>query len=111
MADCYFNGTYAGNVENPQDFAAQVINERRKGVISKEVNVHLNETTNEIYIDSTPGRIRRPLIIVKESKPLLTDNHIKQLQKNELSWKDLVEQGVVELIDAAEEENTLIAFS
>jgi len=42
---------------------------------------------------------------------LLTENHIKQLQKGEIKWKDLVEQGVIEMIDAAEEENTFIAFT
>ncbi|MBI5881174.1 DNA-directed RNA polymerase subunit B, partial [archaeon] len=33
-----------------------------------------------------------------------------QLQKGEIAWEDLLKQGVVEFIDAAEEENTLVAF-
>jgi DNA-directed RNA polymerase subunit B' len=111
MSDLYFNGKFLGSVENPEDFYKQVINERRKGVLSTEVNVHINRKTKDISIDSTVGRVRRPLIVVKEGKPLLTENHIKQLEKNEIGWTDLVEQGVIEFIDAAEEENCLVAFS
>lgn len=110
MSDCYVNGTYVGMVENPEDFVQQIRNERRKGVISSQVNVYLHGTTKDVHVDSTPGRVRRPLIVVKEGKPLLTEQHIRQLAKNELSWNDLVEQGVIELIDAGEEENCLVAF-
>ena len=36
---------------------------------------------------------------------------MRSLQKNELSWKDLVSQGIIEVLDALEEEGALIAFS
>jgi DNA-directed RNA polymerase subunit B' len=111
MSDLYLNGKFLGSVENPDDFYKQIINERRKGVLSTEINVHINRKTKDLFVDSTVGRVRRPLIVAKEGKPLLTENHIKQLEKNEIGWSDLIEQGVVEFIDAAEEENCLVAFS
>jgi len=110
MSDIYLNGKFLGSIENSEDFVKQVINERRKGIVSSEINIHLNKKTKDVYLDSTSGRVRRPLIVVKEGKQLLTENHIKQLEKNEIGWKDLMDQGVIEYIDAAEEENCLVAF-
>jgi len=111
MSDIYLNGKFLGSIENSEDFVKQVINERRKGIVSSEINIHLNKKTKDVYLDSTSGRVRRPLIVVKEGKQLLTENHIKQLEKNEIGWKDLMDQGVIEYIDAAEEENCLVAFN
>jgi DNA-directed RNA polymerase subunit B' len=111
MSDLYFNGRFLGSVEDSKDFVNQVINERRKSVINNAVNVHLNPKTSDVYVESTMGRVRRPLIVIKEGKPLLTENHIKQLEKEEIGWNDLIEQGIVEYIDAAEEENCLVALT
>ena len=88
----------------------KIRDERRKGAITEKLNVFYNEKANEIQLESSKGRARRPLIIVKDGVPLLTEKHIKQLEKNEISWSDLVKQGVIEYLDAAEEENSLVAF-
>jgi DNA-directed RNA polymerase subunit B len=111
MSDVYYNGRFVGNIEDPKDFAKQVINERRKGVLDNGINIHINKKTKDVFVDTTVGRVRRPLIVVKDGKSLLTENHIKQLQKDELAWNDLVEQGIVEYVDASEEENSLVAFA
>ncbi len=111
MADVYLNSVFVGTVENGNDFSEQLIRERRKGTLPKNLGVYHNKKLDEVNIESLRGRVTRPAIIVKEGKPLLTDAHIKQLQKNELKWKDLVDQGVIEYLDAAEEENALVAFT
>jgi len=105
------NGRFVGEIEQPQDFIAKVRSERRSGALSTEVNVFFDELLNQVHVESTRGRCRRPLIVVKDGMPALTERHVKQLQKGELSWSDLVLQGVVEFLDAAEEENALVAFS
>ena len=111
MVEVYLNGRFVGDVENAKEFTDRVKQDRRSGALSSEVNVYFDGALNQVQIESSRGRCRRPLIVVRDGMPLLTDRHVKQLQKGEASWSDLVAQGVVEFLDAGEEENSLIAFS
>jgi|TARA_B100001971_G_scaffold188631_1_gene190092 DNA-directed RNA polymerase subunit B' len=111
MTEVYFNGKFLGKIQVAKDFIKQVIESRRKGVLPNNLNIYHNEQVNEIHIGNSKGRARRPLIIIKDGMPLLTDKLFKQLQKDELGWKDLVDQGVIEYIDSAEEENLLVALT
>jgi len=110
MVEVYINSKFSGTVDDAKLFAQQVREERRKGAIPSNVNVFYNERLDEVQIESGRGRARRPLIVVKDGRPLLLERHIRQLEKNEISWSDLVKQGVIEYLDAAEEENTYVAF-
>ncbi|HLC74671.1 MAG TPA: DNA-directed RNA polymerase subunit B, partial [Candidatus Nanoarchaeia archaeon] len=110
MSDVYLNNKFVGTVDNGKGFTEHLVSERRKSQLSHNVNVSHHEVNNEVHINCTQGRARRPLIVVKDGKPVLTEQHIKQLEKNELTWSDLLQQGIIEYLDAAEEENTLIAW-
>ena len=111
MADVYLNGKFVGTVEHLTDFVKQVLAERRKGALDANLNIYYHPEEQEIFLESSKGRVRRPLVVVKDGQSLLTDKQVMQLEKKELTWKDLVEQGVIEYLDAAEEENTLVAFT
>lgn len=111
MAEVYLNGKYVGDVEGPREFQDKVVAERRNNKLDSNLNIMYDEGDGNLYIEVGKGRIRRPLIVVKEGKPLLTKSHIKQLNEGKLTFSDLVKQGVIEYIDAAEEENILVAFS
>jgi DNA-directed RNA polymerase subunit B' len=111
MSEVYLNGKFVGEIDNPQEFAQRVRQDRRSGALSNNVNVNYDEMLDQVFVESSRGRCRRPLIVVNGGMPALTDKHIKQLQKGEITWSDLVDQGVIEFLDAAEEENALIAFS
>ncbi len=111
MSEVYLNGKFVGEVKNPAEFTEKVIEERRRGAISENLNVYYDKKTNNVQINDDKGRLRRPLIVVKDGEPLLRDEHIKKLQKNEILFSDLVKQGVVEYLDASEEENAFVAFS
>lgn len=110
MAEVYLDGRFVGEVEDRDNFVSQIKTERRKGIIPNNLNINSSASTDEVHIETTKGRLRRPLIIVKDGIPLLSEKHVKQLQKGEVSWNELVEQGVIEYLDAAEEENSLVAF-
>jgi len=111
MVEVYLNSKFVGEVEDPVLFIEQFKSERRKGTIDNNTNIHYNEKADIIEIESNKGRARRPLIVVKDGIPLLTEKHIKQLEKGEITWNDLIQQGVIEFLDAAEEENLLVAFT
>ncbi len=111
MSEVYLNGKFIGTVENPIEFSDKIREGRRKGVISNNVNVYNDKIVGNIHINDDKGRLRRPLIVVKDGQPLLIDEHIRKLQKNEILFSDLVKQGVIEYLDAAEEENAFVAFS
>jgi len=110
MVEVYLNKKYVGDVDTPEDFIKNIIDERRKGKITNNVNVFHNEKTNDILVECSKGRVRRPLIVVKNGMSMLTEREISQLEKNEITWKDLVKKGIVEYLDAAEEENAFVAF-
>lgn len=110
LKEIYLNGKYVGCIDKPEYFVEQIITERRKGVLPTMLNVYLDATTSEVFVESAGGRLVRPLIVVKDGKSLLSEKYIKQLEKGELSWDDLVKQGIIEYLDAGEEENNLVAF-
>ncbi len=98
-------------VDDSTQFAQELKDLRRKGGISEEVNIFVDSSGQTAYLWSDAGRARRPLIVVKEGKSLLTEKHIQQLTNKDITWLDLVRQGVVEYLDAGEEENTLVGVA
>ena len=110
MSEVYLNGKFIGEVEDGNDFVSHVREERRKAIVTDNLNIRYDKALDQVYVETAKGRVRRPLIVVKDGIPLLTEKHIKQLQKDEISWNNLVQQGVVEYLDTAEEENSLISF-
>ena len=111
MSEVFLNGKLVGNVDNPKKLVDSFLEERRKGKIHYSINVYHDKTLDYVIIEASKGRAIRPLIVVKEGKPLLTDKHLEQIKKNELTFLDLVNQGVIEYLDAMEEESTLVAFN
>ncbi|HLC85053.1 MAG TPA: DNA-directed RNA polymerase subunit B [Candidatus Nanoarchaeia archaeon] len=110
MTDVYLNGIYQGEVESHADFIGQLKSERRRGKVPTNVNVRYDKHLDEVRVEAARGRVRRPLVVVRDGQSLLTPAHVRQLEKKEIGWNDLVEQGIIEYLDAGEEENSLIAF-
>ena len=111
MGDVYIDEKYVGTVDNSQEFVKQFVLERRKGKVPIDANIFHSEDFDEVFVEIAKGRVRRPLIIVSDGKPLLTDKLISRIEKKEISWDDLVVQGAIESLDAAEEENCFVAMA
>src|SRR3990167_1035458 len=111
MVEVFLNGSYIGEVQNAEHFVTQVREARRQGVINSSVNISYHPAFRHVTLETGKGRLRRPLIIVRNGQAILTEKHIKQLQKKEMLWKDLLSQGLIEYLDAEEEENAYVAIT
>ncbi len=107
----YINGELLGSCKNPLEFTQEMREKRRNGEVSHEMNITYYEDNNEIYIFNDPGRARRPLIIVKDGQPLLKEEHLNKVANGKLKWDDLINNGLIEYLDAEEEENSYIAMT
>lgn len=110
MTDVFMNEKFVGNVEKPQEFIASVKEERRSGKLPSVFNIYYDKDYDEIIISTSKGRSLRPLIVVSDGKSKLTKEHLIKLERNEITWKELVNQGIIEYLDAAEEENAYISL-
>ena len=110
MSEVFLNGKFIGIVADQKKLSETFLEERRKGKIHYSINILYDKNLNQVHIESSRGRAIRPLIVVKNGKSLLTDRHLEQIEKSEIVFSDLVKQGVVEYLDAMEEENALVAF-
>ncbi|MFH1327925.1 MAG: DNA-directed RNA polymerase subunit B, partial [Candidatus Bathyarchaeota archaeon] len=114
-AKVFFGGSL-GYCADPVEFVTQIRELRRRREISPEVNVAFYESKSkksplrEVHVNFDGGRVRRPLIICKNGKSSLTDVHIKKLIDGDLHWENLVEDAIIEYLDADEEENAYVAL-
>lgn len=111
MVDVFYNGRFIGEAETPEQFVQTLREKRRVGELPLELSVRYDKAINIIFLTTDTGRILRPLVIVKDGKSLLKEEHLEALAREELNWDDLLNLGIVEYVDAAEEDNLLVAMS
>ena len=110
MTDVFLDGKFIGKVQNPKKLIDIIKEKRRKGLISDQVNITYLDHLNLVRILTDSGRARRPLILVENGKPKLTKEHLEEIIRGTMSWTDLIKNGVIEYLDAEEEENAYVAL-
>lgn len=105
----YVNGDLIGLHERPRELVEEIRQRRRSGLLSHEVNIRYDDNMNEIIINCDEGRLRRPLLVVRHGRTMLTRKHVEEMRSGRIRWSDLIREGVVEWIDAEEEEDAYIA--
>ncbi|WP_435344361.1 DNA-directed RNA polymerase subunit B [Haloarchaeobius sp. HRN-SO-5] len=108
-AKVYVNGSLVGTHPEPHQLAEQIREARRLGDISEMVNVSVKDRTREVIVNADAGRARRPLLVVEDGEPLISEEEFEAVENGELEFDDLVEHGYVEFIDAEEEEDIYVA--
>ena len=109
--EVFFNGLHIGNVKDSKGFVRSLREKRRINELPTQMSIREDTGLQVINISTEPGRALRPLIVVDNGTPRLKNEHLIQLEQGEIKWKDLVQKGIVEYIDASEEEEALIAIT
>jgi DNA-directed RNA polymerase subunit B len=109
-AEVFFNGRFIGSVKEPLDFAAKVREKRRAGELPVQMSIRNDPGFGIVLISTEPGRVLRPLIVAGNGKSSLKNEHRLQIEQGEIKWNDLLKKGVIEYLDAAEEENALVSL-
>ncbi|MBE6525503.1 MAG: DNA-directed RNA polymerase subunit B [Candidatus Methanomethylophilaceae archaeon] len=108
-ARVFINGDLIGSHQDPEKLVSEVRERRRCGLVSDEINIHYNAEMQEVLINCDEGRLRRPLLILKDGKTILSRRHLEGIREDKIKWDDLFREGILEWIDAEEEEDTYVA--
>ena len=111
----FVDGKLIGYFNDGENLVKTLRELRRTSKIHSHVGISIHQqdhtdATKRLYINCNAGRVLRPLIIIKNGKSSLTPDILDKILKNLLSWIDLVRMGIIELVDANEEENCFIIF-
>jgi DNA-directed RNA polymerase II subunit RPB2 len=111
----FVNGAWIGITENPIELYNMLKDKKYKGIINVYTGIVFDYKLNEIRICNDGGRITRPILRVKDKNILVTTSIINKLNKNELTWDDLltdckIKESVIEYIDPEEQAWSMIAM-
>ncbi len=108
----YLNGRLLGFHTEGGELVKALRKSRRDGDLPYQANFAYNRKTSELYINTDSGRARRPYVVVEGGKSRYTLELKEKVMNNEIAWDELVKSGVIEYLDAEEEdEGALVAPS
>jgi len=108
--DVFYNGRFVGTVGNIDAFVKNVRDERRAGNLPIEMSIRFDKFLDTVFISSEIGRVIRPLIIVENSESKLKKEHLDLVKEGSLTWRNLFEKGILEYLDAAEEDDCYVCL-
>lgn len=129
----FVNGVWVGVHRDPAHLVNTMLSLRRRNMISHEVSLIRDIREREFKIFTDAGRVCRPLFVVDNDPKsencgslVLNKDHIRKLEQDKelpadldpedrreryFGWDGLVKSGVVEYVDAEEEETIMIVMT
>ncbi|MCG8687652.1 MAG: hypothetical protein MI892_22440, partial [Desulfobacterales bacterium] len=108
--DVFYNGRFVGATDDSEGFVRAVRGERRRNNLPLQMSVRFDKFLNAVQISSEIGRVIRPVIVVEGGESALKGEHIELIKQGALSWRNLFEKGILEYLDAAEEDDCYICM-
>jgi DNA-directed RNA polymerase subunit B len=108
--EVFLNGRFIGYIEDSKMFIEALKEKRRISELPMELSIKHNAPLDNVLLSTEVGRVMRPLIIIEDSESKLSEDHMNMLRDGSLKWDDLMKEGIIEYLDAAEEENALVAL-
>ncbi|MEA3248501.1 MAG: DNA-directed RNA polymerase subunit B'' [Nanoarchaeota archaeon] len=108
--DVFYNGRFIGVTDDVKIFVNTVRDYRREGKLPIEMSVKFDKFLGTVFISSEIGRVIRPLIIVENGISKLKAEHLELVRKGSLNWEGLLDEKILEYLDAAEEDDCYIAL-
>eukprot|EP00747_Dinoflagellata_sp_TGD_P165070 gnl/TRDRNA2_/TRDRNA2_185877_c0_seq1.p1 gnl/TRDRNA2_/TRDRNA2_185877_c0~~gnl/TRDRNA2_/TRDRNA2_185877_c0_seq1.p1 ORF type:complete len:1182 (-),score=253.27 gnl/TRDRNA2_/TRDRNA2_185877_c0_seq1:85-3630(-) len=108
----FLDGRWLGVHEKIAELKDTLMYLRRRKDIDAEVSIQQDLVNGELKLSTDAGRCCAPKYIVdyQKQKVLITGDHVKKLRAGEWEWGDLMRAGLIEYLDAEEEECSMIAM-
>jgi DNA-directed RNA polymerase III subunit RPC2 len=105
----FLNGVILGVHRQPDRFLMDFRRLRNIGRIDSLVSIYTNPRNCAVNISSDGGRVCRPLFIVDQGVPRVTDQDVADIIGGVKLFEDLVTEGKIEYLDVNEETDANIA--
>lgn len=105
------NGRFIGMAMDADKIVSHIREMRRRSEIPIELSIRYNRDLMDVTITTEIGRVLRPLVVLRGGIPLLKDEHLTELIENKKTFDDMVKAGIIEYLDANEEDDALVAMS
>jgi DNA-directed RNA polymerase subunit B len=109
--DVFYNGRFVGSTDEVDTFVKAVKEERRAANLPVEMSVRFDKFLDSVFISSEIGRVIRPLIVVENGESKLKQEHLELVKNGSLTWENLFEKGILEYLDAAEEDDCYVCMN
>ena len=112
----FINGIYQGVTDNPKELYDDLKDKKYKGILNIYTSIIFDTKLLEIRVCNEAGRLTRPLLKLKDRKPLYNKYILDKMKNNTLNFYDLLitindNESIVEYVDSIEQEHILIAMN
>ncbi|KAA0188110.1 hypothetical protein HAZT_HAZT004280 [Hyalella azteca] len=106
----FVNGNVIGMTRYPDILVNNIKLLRRNNFVSCFVSIYTDTKHLAVHVSSDGGRLCRPYIIVTDSKPLVTPEHLEKLSRGFMCFDDFLHKGLIEYLDVNELNDALVAM-